>query len=115
MPSTLFLRRGGPLRGWREFYPSFAGLGEPDRNCLLGILHPMLPFPHMMDFFADELACLGGGRLAFASILAGAFDGLSFGHSLLLKISLIRSLSSTFWRTYPEKDVKAAKSLGRTA
>jgi hypothetical protein len=48
----------------------------------------MLPFPHMMDFFADELACLGGGRLAFTSILAGAFDGLFLGHSLLLKSPL---------------------------
>ena len=55
----------------------------------------MLPFPDMMDLFADELSCLGGRRLAFASVLAGAFYGLFFRHSLLLCIPCLQSNDGT--------------------
>ena len=115
MPSTLFLRRRGSLRRWREFHTGFARFRKPNGNCLLGVLNAVLPFPHVVDLFADELSGLRCGRVAFTSILVGAFDGLLFGHNLLLNISLSRSLSSTFRRTYPEKDVQLPKSLGRTA
>lgn len=80
MPSTLLLRRRGPFGGWREFYASLAGFRKPDGNCLLSVLDAVLPFPHVMDLFADELSRLRAWRLAFTSILAGAFDRLSFWH-----------------------------------
>jgi hypothetical protein len=31
----------------------------------------VLSFPHVMDFFANKLACLGAGRFAFTRVLAG--------------------------------------------
>jgi hypothetical protein len=41
----------------------------------------VLAFAHVMNLFANEFPGLRGGRLAFASILAGAFDRLFLGHS----------------------------------
>src|SRR5579872_4749290 len=85
MSSTLFLRRGGSLRRWPQFYAGLPRLRKPNRNCLFGVLDAVFPFSDVMDLLAHELPRLGGRRLAFASILAGAFDGLLFGHGLLLR------------------------------
>lgn len=80
MASTLFLRRGGPFRWWRELHAGFSSFRKPNGNCLLRILDAVLPFPHVVDLFADELSCLCGWRFAFASVLAGAFYSLFFRH-----------------------------------
>ena len=80
MASTLFLRRRSPLRCWRKFYASLAGLGKPNCDRLFRIFNTVLPFPDMVDFFSHELPGLGGGRFAFASIVAGTFDSPFFGH-----------------------------------
>jgi hypothetical protein len=44
----------------------------------------MLPFPNVMDLFADEFSGLCSRRFAFASILAGTFDGFLLRHGKLL-------------------------------
>jgi hypothetical protein len=85
MPSTLFLRRSSALRSWRQLHPGFARFRQANGNGLFGILDAVLPFPHMMDLFADEFSRLRCWRLAFASILAGAFDSLFLWHSILLR------------------------------
>ena len=85
MPSTLFLRRRAPVWRCRQFDTSFPGFGKPDRNGLLGVLNSVLPFPDMVNLFADEFSRLRGRRLTFASILAGAFNSLFFGHVILLR------------------------------
>jgi hypothetical protein len=43
----------------------------------------MLSFANMFEFFADELARLGGGCLPFAGIAARSFNGLLFRHSTM--------------------------------
>jgi len=40
----------------------------------------MLPLPDVVHFFTDELAGLGGRRLAFALIFSGALQSLLLGH-----------------------------------
>ena len=80
VPSTLLLRRGGAFGRWPQFYTSFACFRKPNGNCLLGIFNPVLPFSHVMNFFADELSGLRGWRLTLASVFAGAFNSSLFGH-----------------------------------
>jgi hypothetical protein len=76
------LRRllGAALPGRRQVDASPPGLGEPDRDRLLGRARPMLATADILDFFADELARLGGRGLAGAFRLAGLLDGLLPGH-----------------------------------
>jgi hypothetical protein len=109
MPSTLFLRRRGAFWGWRELYASFAGFRKPNRNGLLSILNSVLPFPNMMNLFANEFPRLGGWRLAFASILAGAFNGLFFRHSTLLQNSPFGQSSQRGLENLSGKGCKTAK------
>lgn len=74
------MRRGGAFGRWPQLYAGFARFRKSNGNCLLGILNTVLPFPHVMNFFADELSGLRGWRLALASVFSGAFNGSFFGH-----------------------------------
>jgi hypothetical protein len=57
-----------------------ARLGQADGNGLLGGTSPVLPFPDMMDFFADELPGLRGGRSAAPLVVSSALHGCVCGH-----------------------------------
>lgn len=44
----------------------------------------MLPFAHVMDFFANKFSGLGAGRFAFLRVLPRASHGFLVRHFLLL-------------------------------
>jgi len=47
--------------GWRfEIHSRPTRLRQSDRDGLLGRTDAVFAFPHVMDFFADEFACLRG-------------------------------------------------------
>jgi len=67
-------RFGGP-----QFYSGAPGLGKADRDSLFGRASTVFAFPDVLNFFVHEFAGLRGGRLAFARILPGMFNGLFSG------------------------------------
>jgi hypothetical protein len=67
---------------WRQFNASATGLGESDRNRLLGRPRAMLSLAHVMDFFAHEFARLDGRRFAFGLVFAGPSQSFFFWHLL---------------------------------
>jgi hypothetical protein len=57
------------LLGWRQLYPSPPGLGQTDRDSLLGRASSMLAFADMLDLFADEFSGLRRWSLPLALVL----------------------------------------------
>jgi hypothetical protein len=79
MASTLLF--GGRCALWRrQLHAGLSGFGKSNGYRLLGILDAMLPFSHVMDFFADKLSGLRRSRLPFASILPSLLHGLFLWH-----------------------------------
>src|SRR5438045_6814416 len=66
--------------GRRQFYSSPACFRQSDRDRLPGRTGAMLPFPHVLNFFADKLAGLGTRRFTFFLIFGGPLQRLLFRH-----------------------------------
>jgi hypothetical protein len=65
-----------------QLHPGAARFGEPDGDRLLGRPGAVFALANMLDLFMDEFSGLRGGRLAFAGVLACAFDGFLFRHTV---------------------------------
>lgn len=74
----------------------------------------MLPFPHVVYFFANKFSCLRARRLTFLGILASALNSLFFRHIPSLETFLPkRSLGRFVERNQSVKGRKRAKSLSQ--
>jgi hypothetical protein len=98
MALALLRIAAGLLAGSRRCLPTRSlqlhsctpGLGQADRNGLLGRGRAMLAFSYVVHLLAYEFSRLRAGRFTLKGILASAFDRFFFRHSDLLSFSLLR-------------------------
>jgi hypothetical protein len=64
-----------------EFYTRAAGLGQPDRDGLLGRTRTVFALTDMLDLLVDEFARLSGWRLSLSGVPPRASDGFLFRHT----------------------------------
>jgi hypothetical protein len=82
---------------WRwQGHTGTARLGKSDGDGLLGRARTVFALPDMMNFFADELSGLRGGRPAFGLVPFRAFNGFAFRHNYVL-LCLTREARRAFW------------------
>src|SRR6266508_2243633 len=93
--STAGFRRGGLLARWLQLDAGTSGLGQADRDRLLGGTSPVYSFANVFDLFPNELSRLRARRFPLSLVALGALDCLFLGHDLLLSNSL-----DCYWR-YP--------------
>jgi hypothetical protein len=80
---SLFPSRGLSLWGG-QFHSGSAGFGKADCDRLLRRAGAMFPLAHVVDLFANKLACLGGWGFPLAGIFLGSLNSLALGHSQIL-------------------------------
>ena len=65
----------------RQLYSRPPRFGEANCYCLLRRPGAVFAFPNVFHFFTHKLASLSTGRLAFALVLARAFNYIFFWHN----------------------------------
>src|SRR5438034_275764 len=70
--------------GGRHLDAGAPSLGKPDGNRLLGTAGPVLALAYMVNLFAHKFPRLGGRSFTLLAISHGSFNGLWFGHDVLL-------------------------------
>jgi hypothetical protein len=74
-----------PAALWRrQLYSGSPRLGQTNGDRLLWRSGAVFAFPNVLHFFANKLACLSGRRLAFAFVLARAFNCFFFWHNKMV-------------------------------
>src|SRR5690242_2772045 len=76
---TFFFGEAVAFGGGQEFHTCTPGFRQADRDCLPRISHPVLPFSDVMNFLANNLACLSVGSFPHGHLRALSM-GLFFPH-----------------------------------
>lgn len=100
--------RASALFGWRKLDTRSPRLRQTNRNGLLGGSSAVFAFTYMLNFLANEFACLCRGRFTLFCIATGALDHILFWHGQSFRGMGLGQAGIQRWRRTTAQSSRAA-------